>query len=186
MIFWCYYLCVTTEPGRVPDKWVRAYLSPAGAVEGVKRGPSSPRLSSLPSPRLLSTLTSLQEPDPGREDMEVKKLTGGPRYCSKCSAYKPPRAHHCKVCNRCILRMGQSYLPRYRPEAQDRSCLRRTMQHADSRPWLPDRSPLPLGRELHRPPQLRLVHPLPDLCRPGMYVCDVLSLAVCPSRATYS
>ncbi|KAL7408816.1 DHHC palmitoyltransferase-domain-containing protein [Mrakia frigida] len=66
MIFWSYYLCVTTEPGRVPDKW---------------------------------------EPDPGREDMEVKKLTGGPRYCSKCSAYKPPRAHHCKTCNRCILRM---------------------------------------------------------------------------------
>lgn len=25
--------------------------------------------------------------------------------CEKCSAYKPPRTHHCRVCKRCILRM---------------------------------------------------------------------------------
>ena len=27
------------------------------------------------------------------------------RYCQKCSHYKPPRAHHCRVCKRCVLRM---------------------------------------------------------------------------------
>lgn len=27
------------------------------------------------------------------------------RYCQKCHGFKPPRAHHCKVCGRCILRM---------------------------------------------------------------------------------
>ncbi|GAV62531.1 zf-DHHC domain-containing protein [Cephalotus follicularis] len=27
------------------------------------------------------------------------------RHCDKCSTYKPPRAHHCKVCRRCIMRM---------------------------------------------------------------------------------
>lgn len=27
------------------------------------------------------------------------------RYCQKCSLYKPPRAHHCRICNRCVLRM---------------------------------------------------------------------------------
>lgn len=26
-------------------------------------------------------------------------------YCTKCCAYKPPRAHHCSQCNRCIVRM---------------------------------------------------------------------------------
>lgn len=26
-------------------------------------------------------------------------------YCTKCDAYKPPRAHHCSQCNRCIIRM---------------------------------------------------------------------------------
>ncbi|KAJ1389983.1 Palmitoyltransferase, DHHC domain [Sesbania bispinosa] len=30
---------------------------------------------------------------------------GDLRYCQKCSHYKPPRAHHCRVCKRCVLRM---------------------------------------------------------------------------------
>eukprot|EP00894_Picocystis_sp_ML_P004894 jgi/Pico_ML_1/55411/g1099.t1 len=28
-----------------------------------------------------------------------------PRYCRKCEAWKPERAHHCSVCNKCVLRM---------------------------------------------------------------------------------
>lgn len=33
-------------------------------------------------------------------------LQGGDlRYCQKCSHFKPPRAHHCRVCKRCVLRM---------------------------------------------------------------------------------
>ncbi|KAI8990247.1 DHHC palmitoyltransferase-domain-containing protein [Pilobolus umbonatus] len=28
-----------------------------------------------------------------------------PRYCNICQAYKPPRAHHCKQCGKCILKM---------------------------------------------------------------------------------
>ena len=31
---------------------------------------------------------------------EVKPLTGAPRFCRTCAKYKPPRAHHCKQCNR--------------------------------------------------------------------------------------
>eukprot|EP01016_Furgasonia_blochmanni_P050238 TRINITY_DN772_c0_g1_i3.p1 TRINITY_DN772_c0_g1~~TRINITY_DN772_c0_g1_i3.p1 ORF type:complete len:293 (+),score=43.25 TRINITY_DN772_c0_g1_i3:529-1407(+) len=27
------------------------------------------------------------------------------RYCSKCLMIKPPRCHHCRLCNRCILKM---------------------------------------------------------------------------------
>ena len=27
------------------------------------------------------------------------------RFCDKCQEVKPPRAHHCKVCNQCVLRM---------------------------------------------------------------------------------
>ncbi|ORY79295.1 DHHC palmitoyltransferase-domain-containing protein [Leucosporidium creatinivorum] len=37
--------------------------------------------------------------------VEVKKLTGGPRYCRTCRAYKPPRAHHCRKCKTCVLKM---------------------------------------------------------------------------------
>ncbi|KIJ53486.1 hypothetical protein M422DRAFT_154773 [Sphaerobolus stellatus SS14] len=42
---------------------------------------------------------------PEGDDIEVKKLTGGPRYCRSCERYKPPRAHHCRQCKRCVLRM---------------------------------------------------------------------------------
>lgn len=28
-----------------------------------------------------------------------------PRWCDKCLTHKPPRTHHCRMCNRCVLRM---------------------------------------------------------------------------------
>ncbi|KAK9193301.1 hypothetical protein WN944_003998 [Citrus x changshan-huyou] len=34
---------------------------------------------------------------------------GDLRYCQKCSHYKPPRAHHCRVCKRCVLRMVRMF-----------------------------------------------------------------------------
>eukprot|EP01102_Stenamoeba_stenopodia_P017650 TRINITY_DN6364_c0_g1_i1.p1 TRINITY_DN6364_c0_g1~~TRINITY_DN6364_c0_g1_i1.p1 ORF type:complete len:401 (-),score=19.19 TRINITY_DN6364_c0_g1_i1:157-1359(-) len=54
--------------------------------------------------------------NPGEVPSEWKPTTTDPladstsqeegwRYCTKCSNYKPPRAHHCRACNRCILRM---------------------------------------------------------------------------------
>jgi palmitoyltransferase len=35
----------------------------------------------------------------GEEDVE-EKLGKGMRWCKKCKAVKPPRAHHCKQCGR--------------------------------------------------------------------------------------
>ncbi|XP_059428211.1 probable protein S-acyltransferase 16 isoform X2 [Corylus avellana] len=36
---------------------------------------------------------------------EIKRKGGDLRFCQKCSQNKPPRAHHCRVCRRCVLRM---------------------------------------------------------------------------------
>ncbi|GKV05865.1 hypothetical protein SLEP1_g17820 [Rubroshorea leprosula] len=36
---------------------------------------------------------------------EIKRKGGDLRFCQKCSHFKPPRAHHCRVCKRCVLRM---------------------------------------------------------------------------------
>ncbi|XP_024516801.1 probable protein S-acyltransferase 16 isoform X2 [Selaginella moellendorffii] len=41
---------------------------------------------------------------------EVKRKGGDLRYCQKCRVYKPPRAHHCRVCKRCVLRMDHHCL----------------------------------------------------------------------------
>lgn len=34
--------------------------------------------------------------------------SGEVRFCQKCGRHKPPRAHHCRVCRRCVLRMVRS------------------------------------------------------------------------------
>ena len=31
-----------------------------------------------------------------------------PRWCRKCNTYKPPRAHHCKICSRCSIQSCQN------------------------------------------------------------------------------
>ncbi|GAA5829376.1 hypothetical protein JCM11251_005026 [Rhodosporidiobolus azoricus] len=69
LLFYNYFLTVSTDPGQVPKGWE-------------------------PDWRQMET-----------GEMEVKKLTGGPRYCRTCRAYKPPRTHHCRQCKRCVLKM---------------------------------------------------------------------------------
>lgn len=27
------------------------------------------------------------------------------KYCRRCKCFKPARAHHCSICNRCIVKM---------------------------------------------------------------------------------
>lgn len=36
---------------------------------------------------------------------EVKSRNGAPRWCKHCLHWKPDRAHHCRVCKSCVLRM---------------------------------------------------------------------------------
>jgi len=38
--------------------------------------------------------------DSEEEDTEDAKLKKGMRWCKKCEAIKPPRAHHCRQCGR--------------------------------------------------------------------------------------
>ncbi|KAL4556658.1 hypothetical protein LXL04_034812 [Taraxacum kok-saghyz] len=41
-----------------------------------------------------------------QESRDTEALT---KRCDKCSAYKPPRTHHCRVCRRCVLKMVVAY-----------------------------------------------------------------------------
>jgi len=38
-------------------------------------------------------------------DPEGKSLTSKSRACRRCRTFKPRRAHHCSICNRCIVKM---------------------------------------------------------------------------------
>lgn len=43
-----------------------------------------------------------KKPKNRKKDIEVVEDTN---YCKKCASHRPPRAHHCRHCNRCVLRM---------------------------------------------------------------------------------
>lgn len=43
--------------------------------------------------------------DPGRYVFDGRVLEANGRWCNKCSAPKPPRAHHCRHCARCVPKM---------------------------------------------------------------------------------
>jgi palmitoyltransferase len=81
LLNWSYATAVFTDPG--------SPLSPptAGASHAYAHVPSD-------------------EPDagPGLPAFTVKS-TGGVRFCKKCRAKKPDRAHHCSTCRRCVLKM---------------------------------------------------------------------------------
>ncbi|XP_057459082.1 probable protein S-acyltransferase 16 [Lotus japonicus] len=92
------------------DRWLGLFSSP-GIVNAV--------VFTAVASVCVSSYRSAISADPGRvpstyvpdvEDGEVpiheiKRKGGDLRYCQKCSHYKPPRAHHCRVCKRCVLRM---------------------------------------------------------------------------------
>ncbi|PWN91007.1 zf-DHHC-domain-containing protein [Acaromyces ingoldii] len=71
-----YALCVRMDPGSVPAGW-----QPPALEEDEKK-----------------------EAAEGVKERPAKSGNKR-RYCGKCKAYKPPRAHHCKTCRRCVLRM---------------------------------------------------------------------------------
>lgn len=80
MLTWSYFAAVCTDPGSVPPGWM-----PFADEEE-----ASEQLENFGSYR-----------------SEVENLTGSsrPRFCKKCNAWKPPRAHHDSMTGRCVLKM---------------------------------------------------------------------------------
>lgn len=54
-----------------------------------------------------NTLARGQTPEPqlGAGAAVESKMNGDVRFCRKCRAVKPDRAHHCSTCRRCVLKM---------------------------------------------------------------------------------
>ncbi|XP_031263590.1 probable protein S-acyltransferase 12 [Pistacia vera] len=86
MLVWSYIMVVFWDPGSVPDNWT-AVLLEAG---------SSSRSSDYAGPETLDSTRPFSD-----------GLDGGPPvgYCDRCRNGKPPRCHHCSVCQRCVLKM---------------------------------------------------------------------------------
>ncbi|RPA86877.1 zf-DHHC-domain-containing protein [Ascobolus immersus RN42] len=73
-----YYFAVTASPGSPPKDWIPT------SVDELRRANAK-----------------LEAHDDGQPIWAI----GGERWCSKCEAWKPRRAHHCKVCKACVMKM---------------------------------------------------------------------------------
>ncbi|KAL5716972.1 protein S-acyltransferase [Ranunculus cassubicifolius] len=86
-VFMCllsFILSVVTDPGQVPSTF----------------------LPDIEDQQQLSVEEQQQQQQASSTNSNVLNK----RYCDKCSAYKPPRSHHCRVCKRCVLRMDHHCL----------------------------------------------------------------------------
>ncbi|KAH9626673.1 hypothetical protein KSS87_010381 [Heliosperma pusillum] len=89
MLTWSYFMTVFQDPGSVPQNW-----RPVSEVN-LEEGTSSTQPDNIP-------LESLASPWPSSGGIEGRSAA---TYCNGCRNFKPPRCHHCSVCQRCVLKM---------------------------------------------------------------------------------
>lgn len=91
MTFWSYYQTVMTDVGRVPREfWLTVSDMEAMGAEQTEEGRK----------RVMESIVA------GRGlPIACRTYTGDFRLCEKCNLIKPDRAHHCSVCDCCVLKM---------------------------------------------------------------------------------
>lgn len=93
MTLWAYLATFWAEPGGVPRGWHPFQNAEAAAVELE----AWERLAYYH--QRAQRAYAWEGPEAGRA------AVNRPRYCRKCGAWKPPRAHHDSMSGRCVLRM---------------------------------------------------------------------------------
>jgi ribosomal protein L40E len=81
-----YKLCIEVAAGTPPADYV-----PPDADEATLRAERTKQMAETLSPI-----------EPEFERLSERRF-GAVRFCRPCGAFKPPRAHHCKQCRRCVL-----------------------------------------------------------------------------------
>ena len=89
MLLWCYSMAVFTDPGRVPENW-------RPIIDEEENEAQLEPLSTPPSLNGGSASTADRTTENGSTRLP------NIRYCRKCSCFKPPRSHHCSVCEYCL------------------------------------------------------------------------------------
>jgi DHHC palmitoyltransferase len=79
-----HFQAMTTDPGAVPPD--------AKPLPNSSSNNNNHHSQNVPSEKMQSLMDPLPTPP-------VKRL------CRRCKTFKPPRAHHCSVCQRCIIKM---------------------------------------------------------------------------------
>merc|ERR1711934_555371 len=92
-LIWSFAMSIMVDPGRVPEWYARLEMERQGMhVPG--------NLFEAADEAQYQQLVS--EAQGGSIE---KKLDGSGRWCRKCVKVKPDRCHHCRICQRCVLKM---------------------------------------------------------------------------------
>ncbi|XP_033251614.1 palmitoyltransferase ZDHHC15B isoform X5 [Drosophila miranda] len=89
LFMWSYWRTIMTSVGRVPDQW----RIPDEELTRLFRADNPETQKRI----LNSFARSLP--------VTNRTMNGSVRFCEKCKIIKPDRAHHCSVCNSCVLKM---------------------------------------------------------------------------------
>lgn len=91
MTLWSYYQTVFTEPGKVP----RNFWLTSEDMESLNSAASEPERQAI-----FNQIVSERN-----IPIATRTYSGSFRVCEKCNLIKPDRAHHCSVCDCCVLKM---------------------------------------------------------------------------------
>ena len=91
MTLWSYYQTIFTSPGRVPGEF---FLTSTDMEQLNAAATDADR-------QVIFTNIVKERKIP----VEARTWTGSFRTCEKCNLIKPDRAHHCSVCDACVLKM---------------------------------------------------------------------------------
>lgn len=91
MTLWSYYQTVFTEPGKVP----RNFWLTNEDMDALNSAPSEPERQAI-----FNHIVSERN-----IPIATRTYSGSFRVCEKCNLIKPDRAHHCSVCDCCVLKM---------------------------------------------------------------------------------
>lgn len=101
VVLWCFALSVLIASAIVPV-WSQKGWDMRGRI-ATTLGLSGMALWCLTVVVTRPSYHVRREPLPNT--ITIKRSNGRPRWCSKCSAPKPDRCHHCRQCGRCVLKM---------------------------------------------------------------------------------
>lgn len=90
MFAWSYYQTTTTAPPGIPREF---FLSAATMNKIWDAGDNPEKINAILSHKARTL------------PIYTYSAGGYVRYCQECAILKPDRTHHCKVCNKCILKM---------------------------------------------------------------------------------
>ncbi|KAI9216983.1 DHHC palmitoyltransferase-domain-containing protein [Blastocladiella britannica] len=94
---WSYLAVIFTSPGTPKEA--------AGAVEAaMAASANSNDDDDFGDHRTVPLPASLSAPSSSSASVAIKS-NGEPRFCRKCAVPKPDRCHHCRICQRCVLKM---------------------------------------------------------------------------------